>query len=251
MEGPPYDLSAFRWIKSQTSPADRRALLMLRDSICAVLGRYRYAEVGSHLGGSLQPHVIDPRCVGIMSIDPRPTEQPDERWAYHYRYEGNSSQRMLSLLAAIPGSDLTKLAIHESNSWDLPVNTPAEPIDFAFIDGEHTNRAVKKDFKALKGRMSRISVIAFHDCFVTSSALLTIQRRLRLWNRSARFYHFPDSEIVAVAFQHRLQHSALTAAGWVPGLPLSRWEHVIKPIVRKRLHWLVSLKRRFRKATLW
>ena len=42
-------------------------------------GPFRYLEIGSHLGGSLQALVADPRCMEIVSIDTRPDSQPDDR----------------------------------------------------------------------------------------------------------------------------------------------------------------------------
>src|SRR6185436_15946820 len=115
----PLDLSLFRWIESQTSESDRQALLSIREAVCSNAASYRYLEVGSHLGGSLQPHVIDTRCVNIFSIDPRPLEQPDDRWTSKYRYEGNSTEQMLALLSRIPAANISKIQTFEASSWEL------------------------------------------------------------------------------------------------------------------------------------
>src|ERR1044071_5668489 len=148
------DLSLFRWIESQTSESDRRALLSIREALCGVIGSYRYLEVGSHLGGSLQPHVVDARCTGIISIDPRPQEQADERWKSNYRYEGNSTERMLALLSQIPAADTGKIQTFESSASDVSPTSIPTPVDFAFIDGEHTNAAVVRDFNAVRRFLS-------------------------------------------------------------------------------------------------
>jgi hypothetical protein len=62
------DTSLFRPIESQTTEPDRRSLLALHAAI-AERGPFDYLEIGSHLGGSLQAMVADPRCRSIVSID--------------------------------------------------------------------------------------------------------------------------------------------------------------------------------------
>lgn len=231
------DLSAFRWIDSQTSGPDRLALLSIREVICTVAERYTYLEVGSHLGGSLQPHVIDSRCVSVLSIDPRPLEQPDERWADNYRYDGNSTQRMLALLSAIPGADTGKITTFESCSWDVSDESIPASVDYAFIDGEHTNEAVRRDFSAVRRFLGPRSVLAFHDSFVTPSAFFKISGLLRREHPASRFVHYPDSGVVAVTFGSPELEGALLKHGWKQGLPYSRSIHIrnFKTYVRK--HW--------------
>src|SRR5687768_6609583 len=104
-----HESEAFQWVPTQTSVEDRRALLSLQDAVIQCIGDYVYLEVGSHLGGSLQPHVGEPRCKRIYSIDPRPEEQPDEHILGTYKYEGNSTTRMIEYLRQVPGADLQKL----------------------------------------------------------------------------------------------------------------------------------------------
>ena len=66
------DLSVFDLVPSQTSDAEKRSLLAVQRAVARRFGAYNYLEIGSHLGGSLQPHVRDPRCAHIDSIDLRP-----------------------------------------------------------------------------------------------------------------------------------------------------------------------------------
>src|SRR5438034_566550 len=179
MKQTPLDLSLFRWIESQTNETDRKALLSLREAICDIVGTYHYAEVGSHLGGSLQPHVIDARCVNIYSIDPRPLEQPDERSTGKHKYEGNSTARMLCLLSTIPNANINKIQTFEISSWELSPSSIPKPVDLAFIDGEHTNSAVVRDFISVRRFLSPASILAFHDCFVTPGALSNISHMLQ------------------------------------------------------------------------
>jgi hypothetical protein len=242
----PLDGSVFRWIESQTTETDRQALLSIQDALCA-RGPYRYLEVGSHIGGSLQPHIIDPRCLGIYSIDPRPLEQPDERWTFTYKYEGNSTERMLALLAQIPGANLGKLQTFESASWELPAASIPPVVGFAFIDGEHTNAAVLRDFHAVRRFMAPDSVLAFHDCFVIPHALLRIRRMLRREQASHRFLYFPGSAVVAIAFGAGSLAEALVRAGWQEKLPIAHWQSA-RLFALRHLRSVYALRHRYRRV---
>jgi len=239
------DLSLFRWIESQTSEADRRALLSIREALCGITASYRYLEVGSHLGGSLQPHVVDTRCTSIISIDPRPLEQADERWQANYRYEGNSTERMLALLLQIPAANIDKIQTFEASASDLSPTSIAAPVEFGFIDGEHTNAAVVRDFNAVRRFLSPASILAFHDCFVTLEALVEIRHNLCHEGQKHCFLYFPESDVVAIAFNSTPLMEALLNLGWKQGLPKFRWRR-LKLVLEKRCPGIVSVLRRYR-----
>lgn len=65
------DLSLFDAVETQSCDGDQLAWLAIQRSLRSV-GGYTYLEIGSHLGGSLQQHVVDPKCNWIVSIDRRP-----------------------------------------------------------------------------------------------------------------------------------------------------------------------------------
>src|SRR2546425_13216515 len=88
------DLSLFSRIESQSTANDRRSLLAVQLVVRQRQSEYCWLEIGSHLGGSLQALMVDPRCTRVISIDPRPSVQPDER-GQDFRYVENSTQRML------------------------------------------------------------------------------------------------------------------------------------------------------------
>src|SRR4051794_16482548 len=88
------DLSLFEAIPSESYPGDRRSWLALQHAVRRAPAGYTYLEIGSHLGGSLQQHLVDPRCRRIFSIDKRPLVQPDDRGVV-WHYDGNSTARML------------------------------------------------------------------------------------------------------------------------------------------------------------
>jgi hypothetical protein len=68
------DISLFAAISSQTSSNDKRSLLAVQKAVCAINDGYTYLEIGSYIGGSIQPHLLDDRCQQIFSIDKRPPE---------------------------------------------------------------------------------------------------------------------------------------------------------------------------------
>jgi predicted O-methyltransferase YrrM len=169
------DTRLFEHIPSSTTEDDRRSLLALHDSVAAG-GRLSYLEIGSHLGGSLQPALVDPRCVRIVSIDPRPQAQPDDRPNLaEVAYEGNSTERMLENLRGVPGADLSKLETFEASTEELDPETFAPP-DLCFIDGEHTNEAALRDARFCRAVMRGRGVIAFHDSYAVEEGILAFLR---------------------------------------------------------------------------
>ena len=190
------DVGLLDAIESQTSAADRRSLLALHGTMLTMLGTFRYLEIGSHLGGSLQALVAEPGCTHITSIDPRPLVQPDERpeIGYRWEYADNSTERMLALLGAVPGADVGKITTIELSTEDIdPGSLPHRP-DLCFIDGEHTNRAALRDAEFCLAAVGDRGVIAFHDAWVTSAG---IRRFLDLAPAGTVGFTMPDGLFVA------------------------------------------------------
>jgi len=88
------DISLFSAIESQSTDDDKRSLLACQLAVRELRDPYIYLEIGSYIGGSIQPYLLDPRCKRIYSIDKRPAKQPDER-GIDYIYENNSTARMM------------------------------------------------------------------------------------------------------------------------------------------------------------
>lgn len=132
---------------------------------------------------------------------------------------------MLALLATIPAANVNKIQTFDSCSWELSKSTIPVPVDFAFIDGEHTNTAVARDFASVRRFLAPVAVLAFHDCFVTSDALFEISQSLRRERKANGFLYFPDSKVVAVVLGSANLRQTLLNAGWRDGLPYSysRW----------------------------
>jgi hypothetical protein len=164
------DTTLFEHIDTQTTDDDRRSLLAIHDALARRLETFSYLEIGSHLGGTLQAVLADPRCARITSIDSRPPSQPDER-GMAFRYEDNSTQRMLELLARVPDGDLRKLQTIEDSTENIPPGELARA-DLSFIDGEHTRRAALRDARFCRAAMQAAGVAVFHDRHVIEPAVL-------------------------------------------------------------------------------
>lgn len=181
----------FRHIESQMSLGDKRSLLDLRDLV-AQSGPFSYLEVGSHLGGSLQPFVVDDRCTAIFSIDPRPPSQPDNRLpkTERYRYEDNSTERMLSLLNEIPEANIDKIKTFEADTKSIDPSLIGPEPALCLIDGEHTDVAALQDALFCAAAAPR-SVVAFHDRGVIGRGIGAFMRVIKCYGHS-----LPDSLFV-------------------------------------------------------
>ncbi len=193
------DVGLFDHIDSQTTVKDRVALLSLQKAVRRDRRSYTYLEVGSHLGGSIQPHLLDPCCRKIFSIDPRPSAQPDERWTELYPYVNNSTQKMMNLLETIEGGDSSKISTFDKDVSKLVPEEIKERVDLIFIDGEHTNRAVLSDFRAVLRFRATECLIAFHDCFAVAEGILNCRRLLLDEGIQFRAFHYRGSEVVVFA----------------------------------------------------
>ena len=171
------NLDLFSAIESETSTEDRHSMLLIHRAV-RKQGRYSYIEIGSHLGGTLQPHLQDPRCVRIYSIDKRPEELPDIR-GYALQYEGNSTERMLiGLRAAYPDNDIGKITTFDSDASGLRKEDIPDKADICLIDGEHTNEAAVSDFNSCLPFLSSRAVVAFHDSCLVFEGIKKIKRIL-------------------------------------------------------------------------
>ncbi len=170
----------FASIPSQTSVKDRRSLLAVQRSTARRFGRFAYLEIGSHLGGSIQPYLLDPRCDAIYSIDSRPASQPDDRSrGCRVAYEGNSTQRMLDRLREVSPERLAVVRCFEANASEVdPAKIERRP-HVVFIDGEHTRRAVVSDFEFCRRVLAPGGTIVFDDFPIVYPGVLEILRSLR------------------------------------------------------------------------
>ncbi len=186
------DTTLLASIESETTEPDRRSLLALHAAV-AERGPFRYLEIGSHLGGSLQALVADARCTEIVSIDTRPASQPDDR-GQTFHYEDNRTERMLGLLDEVPGADLSKVRTFEVGTDVLvPSELPGAPA-LCLIDGEHTKEAALTDARFCLEALGETGIIAFHDSNVVQPAIDDFVRSLG--GRPHAAFQLPDSVAV-------------------------------------------------------
>jgi hypothetical protein len=171
------DVRVFDAVPSQTCREDRESLLRLQRCVRRT-GSYVYLETGSHLGGTLQPHLVDSRCSAIYSIDKRPLAQPDELLGV-WHYPENSTKRMLSgLQQAFPEAPVKKIRTFDADARELDPRTFIPRPDFCFIDGEHTDQAVRSDFDFCLKVCNQHGIIGFHDANFVVGGLAQIKRQL-------------------------------------------------------------------------
>lgn len=174
------DPSLFDSVLSQTGLGDRRSLLAVQDLITQRHGVYHYLEIGSYMGGTIQPHLADERCEKIYSIDPRPEHSPDERPQKSFaEYKDNSTKKMLQGLRASDLGDVKKIQTFEKDASEIGDSAIAKAPLISFIDGEHTRVAVLSDYAFCIQVTDPRGVILFHDLGVIHVAVREICRELK------------------------------------------------------------------------
>jgi len=173
------DITLFDGIPSQSTGLDRRSLLAAQGAIRARFGSYVYLEIGSHLGGSVQTHVMDPACARIYSIDRRPLAQPDAR-GQDSDYAGNSTARMIENLTRVAGDGVAKVVTFDTDASAVSPASISPPPHLSFIDGEHTDPAFLSDFSFCRRVMGDRGLVVSHDGLVIyhgiAAALSTLER---------------------------------------------------------------------------
>ena len=185
------DLNLFEKITSQSTEHDKQSFLAIQLAVRNLRPGYSYLEIGSYLGGSIQPHLLDDRCARIYSLDKRPKQQPDAR-GFDYTYLNNSTERMLEQLREVAADKMDKITTIDGDSRSLDASVIPEKIDLCFIDGEHTDEAVLADFKFCLDVLKENGCIAFHDAQITYNGLATCIEHLEAIGATFRAYTLPS-----------------------------------------------------------
>jgi hypothetical protein len=205
------DTSLFASIPSESSDHDKRSLLACQSAMRNLRSGYGYLEIGSYLGGSIQPHLLDPLCARIVSIDKRPEEMPDNR-GLTYRYPQNTTARMVELLREVEPNQLDKLVCIDGNSNELDPAAVEDSIDLCFIDGEHTDEAVLADFRFARGVLGDRGAFVFHDAQIVYNGLAKIVEDLKASDQPFRAYNLPDYLLVIEVGEVPLHRDSRIAA---------------------------------------
>jgi hypothetical protein len=191
------DLANLFPIPSQTSENDKLFLLESM-GLARKTGSYAYLEIGSFLGGSLTPFLMDPACGMVLSIDERGRVQPDEVRGTSFDYSKITTQSMLDEL------NRCGIATEKLKTFDGPIHTLTDnytaSFDVAFIDGEHTDEGCFRDFLWTLPLMKSDAVIMFHDSTLIYTSLKLIMPYLDKTKIAYTFFKRADSEMSALFF---------------------------------------------------
>jgi hypothetical protein len=190
------DTSIFAIITALSQP-DKAMFLELQNIVGSLHPGYCYLEVGSDRGGSIIAPLLDSRCGALVSVDPRPDRQRDERGLI-FTFPDNTTAKMLEILAAAGVSNraLGRLRTFDTDIDKLPFWRVGTKARLAFVDAEHTNQAVFRDWLNVSRFIEPDSIVAFHDANLIFDALENIRAMLR--HQGARFsaYYLPDTIFV-------------------------------------------------------
>src|SRR5215213_5359630 len=185
------DLKLFEKISSQSNDHDKQSLLACQLAARELTGGYRYLEIGSYLGGSIQPHLLDEKCLKIYSIAKRPLVQPDER-GVEYTYLNNSTARMDENLKRVARGQIDKIIAIDGDTRRIEASEIDSEITLCFIDGEHTDEAVMSDFKFCLGVLSENGAILFDDANIIYNGIADCIKYLKQSAVNFRAYNLPD-----------------------------------------------------------
>ncbi|MBF0159351.1 MAG: class I SAM-dependent methyltransferase [Magnetococcales bacterium] len=182
----------------QISNTERNALLTIQEIVRNSHPGYVYLEVGSYLGGTLYPHLADPACQQIYSVDLRPASQADERGRL-FRYESSSTDRMRTILSQqLSTESMSKLTTFDADLADVSSDQIGRLCDLIFIDAEHTNRAAFRDFLNAYPYAKADVIIMFHDANLIFDALENVESWLISKKIKYDSFVIPDNLFVIV-----------------------------------------------------
>ena len=185
------DLKLFEKISSQSTENDKRSLLACQLAARQLTDEYLYLEIGSYLGGSIQPHLLDEKCTKIYSIDKRPLNQPDER-GVDYTYLNNSTERMLENLKAVAPAQVAKVVTIDGDTRQIEPAEIADKVTLCYIDGEHTDEAVWSDFKFCLSVLAENGAILFDDADIIYNGIADCLEYLKKNSIAFRAFVLPD-----------------------------------------------------------
>jgi len=225
------DIAVFQ-VETHSTLNDRASFLRVQTLARSVFSRYIYLEVGSHIGGSLFPHLIDPACEAAVSVDPRPAALPDER-AELIHYPQNSTARMIAVLSErLPPAAMAKLTTIESDVSAVRPEAVEPKATLAFIDGVHTNTSCFSDFAGVLQLMKPDCIVCFHDANLIADAIINAERFLDHLGIAHETVILPDTVAVmglgklASPVRDQLQPHALDRVPYLERSKQELWSHI-------------------------
>jgi Methyltransferase domain len=230
------DTSLFRHVGTLAYEHDLRSLLALQEAVAEAQPGYSYLEIGSFQGGTLQSHLVDPRCRRVVAID--------ARLKMHLGADvdnTNTTEYMLEGLGRIEGADMSKLETIEADASKIDPESLDVVPDLCLIDGLHTDAAVVADFALCRALAGDGCVFVFHDSDVIYEGFERIVAGLE--DDGVPFRAYPLPEILFVleigdlaVHRHKAVLGRLTR-GDVPFLRATRAhkryrDYVNRPVLR-------------------
>jgi Methyltransferase domain len=185
------DLKLFEKISSQSNDQDKQSMLACQLATRELCVSYNYLEIGSYLGGSIQPHLLDEKCVRIYSIDKRPLIQPDER-GVDYTYLNNSTARMIENLKTVAPEQVGKVVTIDGDSRQIDASEIKEKVQLCYIDGEHTDEAAVADFMFCHKVLDVNGAILFDDANIIYNGIAQCLEYLKDNSINFNAYILPD-----------------------------------------------------------
>lgn len=179
-------------VPGQIGPNDVNVLTSVMDFI-ATQGSYRYLEIGSYLGASLQWHLTNPACVQVVSIDKRSRDKIKDERQIDYAYT-TTTQDMINALTS-NGLPIDKLITINGTVDKIPLD---DQFDLVFVDAEHTNQAVFYDAVKCSESMNTNSIIMFHDDWIVYKGIEKFEEYLTNNQQIFRKFKMQDSDITVI-----------------------------------------------------
>jgi hypothetical protein len=185
------DLKLFEKVESLLTQNDKKSLLACQKGVRELLPEYTYLEIGSYMGGSLQPYVQDTHCRRIYSVDKRPPIAPDVS-GFDRKYKNNTTETMLNNLREVSVEGTEKVICLEGDVNDIDPGRVEEKPQLCFVDGEHTDEAAMRDFKFCLEVMADNGAVMFHDSAIIYNALWDIIDIVKQKGIKFRAYNIAD-----------------------------------------------------------
>jgi hypothetical protein len=237
-------LTLFCKIPAQLSDGDKGSFLAILRAHGELHGEYAYLEIGSHLGGSIAPVLLDQKCKKIYSIDKRPAVVPDDTGKV-YHYPMNSSARMMANLRAIHSSADEKVTCFDGDTASVAITELSLTPSICFIDGEHTDAVAYRDYQFCRKAIQNRGTLVFHDA---NTLYLTLQRIINDLNSedfSFEAYCLADSMFVIslgtpkISRDEGIMVLMRQGGGYLPSLVIN--DHYRRFKNRKLFKWLRTL----------
>jgi hypothetical protein len=132
-----------------------------------------------------------------ISVDLLCDSQPDER-GRSFPFPENTTANMLASLSnsGVFAPALSRLPTFDTDLGDLSFAQAGQKVRFAFVDTEHTNQAVFRDWLNVSKFIHLAAIVAFHYANLVFDGLENIQAMLR--HRGGQFsaHYLPDTVFV-------------------------------------------------------